>query len=56
MLRGREEEIVSKHIFSVSFVVSIQTKTGFGLFKISNVEIEKNIQWMSLFGITRGRP
>ncbi len=39
--RGREGEFVSKHIYSTSFVVSIQTKTGFGLLKISNIENEK---------------
>ncbi len=31
----REGEIVSKHTLSVSFVASIQTKTSFGLLKIS---------------------
>jgi hypothetical protein len=33
--REREGEIVSKHIFSISFVASIQNKTSFGLLKVS---------------------
>jgi hypothetical protein len=37
--REREGEIVSKHIFSVSFVASIQNKTSFGLLKISTPKL-----------------
>jgi hypothetical protein len=39
--RRREGEIVSKKMYSISFVVSSQTKTGIGRLKIPNVENEK---------------
>jgi hypothetical protein len=51
MLRGREEEIVSKHIFSVSFVVSIQTKTGFGLLKYLMLRMKNKFSFFIRFGL-----